>query len=156
MGCRLSSGVKLAEAQQKEALIVYQQTIQQAFREVSDALVAYRKNREFLQQQELLAGSTRDALTLSEQRYRGGAASYLEVLDSNTRTFAAELGLAQAQLNELLALVQLYNALGGGWQAAGGTGSQADAPAAVHPSGMPSTSTGPSCSCRGFLPSKSM
>ena len=119
-GGRLSSGVKLAEAQQKEALIVYQQTIQQAFREVSDALVAYRKNRQFREQQELLANSTRDALSLAEQRYRGGAASYLEVLDSNTRTFTAELGLAQAQLNELLALVQLYNALGGGWQAASG------------------------------------
>ena len=119
-GGRLSSGVKLAEARQKEALIVYQQTIQQAFREVSDALVAYRKNRQFREQQELLANSTRDALSLAEQRYRGGAASYLEVLDSNTRTFTAELGLAQAQLNELLALVQLYNALGGGWQAASG------------------------------------
>jgi multidrug efflux system outer membrane protein len=116
-GGRLSSRVELAEARQKEALIVYQQTIQQAFREVSDALVAYRKNREFRQQQELLATSTRDALALSEQRYRGGAASYLEVLDGNTREFAAELGLAQAQFNELLALVQLYNALGGGWQA---------------------------------------
>jgi multidrug efflux system outer membrane protein len=117
-GGRLKSEARLAEAREKEALIVYQQTIQQAFREVSDALVAYRRNREFREQQELLATSTRDALALSEQRYRGGAASYLEVLDSNTRTFAAELGLAQAQLNELLALVQLYNALGGGWQAA--------------------------------------
>ena len=58
---------------------------------------------------------------MSSGRYRGGAASYLEVLDSNTRTFAAELGLAQAQLNELLSLVQLYDALGGGWQSAGGT-----------------------------------
>ena len=116
-GGRLKSEEKLAEARQKEALVVYQQTIQQAFREVSDALVAYRRNREFREQQELLASSTRDALSLSEQRYRGGAASYLEVLDSNTRTFAAELGLAQAHLNELLALVQLYNALGGGWQA---------------------------------------
>ena len=122
-GGRLSSGVKLAEAQQKEALVVYQQTIQQAFREVSDALVAYRRNREFREQQELLATSTRDALALSNQRYRGGAASYLEVLDSNTRTFAAALGLAQAQLNELLALVQIYNALGGGWQASDETGS---------------------------------
>ena len=115
-GGRLRSEARLAEAQEKESLIVYQQTIQQAFREVSDALIAYRKDREFRQQQELLSNSTRDALSLSEQRYRGGAASYLEVLDSGTRTFAAELGLAQAQLNELLALVQLYNALGGGWQ----------------------------------------
>ena len=121
-GGRLSSGVKLVEAQEKEALIVYQQTIQQAFREVSDALVAYRKDREFREQQELLANSTRDAQALAEQRYRGGTASYLEVLDSNTRTFAAELGLAQSQLHELLALVQLYNALGGGWQAAEGKG----------------------------------
>jgi len=122
-GGRLSSRVDLAEARKKEALIVYQQTIQQAFHEVSDALVAYRKNREFREQQELLAVSTRDAMELADQRYRGGAASYLEVLDSNTRTFAAELGLAQAQFNELLALVQLYSALGGGWQAVEGKGS---------------------------------
>ena len=86
-------------------------------------MVAYRRNREFREQQELLATSTRDALALSNHRYRVGAASYLEVLDSNTRTFAAELGLAQAQLNELLALVQIYNALGGGWQASDETGS---------------------------------
>src|SRR5207237_5563377 len=88
-GGRLSSGVKLAEAQQKEALIVYQQTIQQAFREVSDALVAYRKNRQFREQQELLANSTRSALSLAEQRYRGGAASYLEVVDSKQWPFTA-------------------------------------------------------------------
>jgi outer membrane protein, multidrug efflux system len=115
-GGRLTAGVKLAEAQKKEALLVYQQTIQQAFREVSDALVGYQKNREFREQQELLAASARDAAALSDRRYRGGAASYLEVLDSNTRTFTAELGLAQAQLNELLSLVQLYSSLGGGWQ----------------------------------------
>jgi len=117
-GGRLRSGVKLAEAQKKEQLISYQQTIQRAFREVSDALVAYSKDQEFRAQQALLADSTRDALALSEQRYRGGAASYLEVLDAGTRTFTAELGLAQAQLNELLALVQLYAALGGGWESA--------------------------------------
>jgi outer membrane protein, multidrug efflux system len=117
-GGRLRAGVKLAEAQQKQQLIGYQQTIQRAFREVSDALVAYQKDQEFRLQQALLADATRDSLALSEQRYRGGAASYLEVLDANTRTFSAELGLAQAQLTELLALVQLYAALGGGWQGA--------------------------------------
>jgi multidrug efflux system outer membrane protein len=117
-GGRLRSNLRLSEAQQKEQLITYQQTIQRAFREVSDALVAYQKDQAFREQQSLLAESTRDALALSEQRYRGGAASYLEVLDASTRTFAAELGVAQAQLNELLALVQLYAALGGGWQAA--------------------------------------
>jgi hypothetical protein len=80
------------------------------------ALVAYGKNREFRVQQQLLTGSAREARQLSDQRYKGGTASYLEVLDSDTRYFAAELGLAQAQLDELLALVQLYRALGGGWQ----------------------------------------
>jgi len=117
-GGKLRSGVRLAEAQKKEQLLTYQQTIQRAFRDVSDALVAYRRDRESREQQELLAKSASEALALSEQLYRGGAASYLEVLDASTRTFAAEIGLAQAQLNELLALVQLYTALGGGWQTA--------------------------------------
>ncbi len=115
-GGRVRAGVRLSEAQQREALLVYRQTILQAFREVSDALVAYSKDREFRAQQQLLTGSAREARQLSDQRYKGGTASYLEVLDSDTRYFAAELGLAQAQLDELLALVQLYRALGGGWQ----------------------------------------
>jgi outer membrane protein, multidrug efflux system len=113
---RIRSTVRLAEAQQQEAVLVYQQTIQQAFREVSDGLVAYRKAREFRLQQELLTQSAQDAARLSESRYQGGATSYLEVLDSNTRYFSAELSLAQAELGELEALVQLYRALGGGWQ----------------------------------------
>ena len=113
---RIRSTVRLAEAQQQEAVLVYQQTIQQAFREVSDGLVAYRKTREFRLQQELLTQSAQDAARLSESRYRGGATSYLEVLDSDTRYLSAELSLAQAELGELEALVQLYRALGGGWQ----------------------------------------
>ena len=115
-GGRIRSGVRLTEAQQQEAVLFYQQSIQRAFREVSDALVAYRRNQEFRQQQELLTGSAQDATRLSNVRYNGGAASYLEVLDSETRYFDAEIGLAQAQLNERLALVQLYRSLGGGWQ----------------------------------------
>ena len=115
-GGRIRAGVKLSEAQEREALLTYRQTILQAFREVSDALVAYDKGQAFRAQQELLTGSARDAAHLSDQRYRGGTASYLEVLDSETRYFTAELGLAQARLGELLALVQLYRALGGGWQ----------------------------------------
>jgi multidrug efflux system outer membrane protein len=115
-GGRIRSGVRFAEAQQQEALLVYQQTIQQAFREVSDALVAYRKNQEFRAQQELLTGSAQDAARLSDMRYRGGVTSYLEVLTNETNYFSAELSLTQAQLNELLALVQIYKALGGGWQ----------------------------------------
>jgi len=115
-GGRIRSNVRLSEAQQQEAVLVYQQSIQQAFREVSDSLIAYRKNQEFRAQQELLTTSAQDATRLANMRYQGGVTSYLEVLDSDTRYFDAEVGLAQAQLNERLALVQLYNSLGGGWQ----------------------------------------
>jgi outer membrane protein, multidrug efflux system len=115
-GGRIRSNVKFTEARQQEAELVYQQTIQQAFRGVSDALVEYRKDREFREQQEQLTFSAQDAARLSETRYRGGAASYLEVLTNETNYFNAELGLAQAQLNELVALVRIYRNLGGGWQ----------------------------------------
>ena len=115
-GGKIRSNVRLTEAQKEEAVLTYQQSIQQAFREVSDSLVAYRKNQEFRKQQELLTAAAQDATRLSSVRYEGGVTSYLEVLDSDTRYFDAELGLAQADLNERLALVQLYNALGGGWQ----------------------------------------
>ena len=113
---RIRSGVKLSEAQQQEAVLFYQQSIQEAFREVADSLIAYRKNQEFREQQQLLTDSAQDATRLADVRYRGGVTSYLEVLDSDTRYFEAEISLAQAQLNERLALVQIYNALGGGWQ----------------------------------------
>jgi multidrug efflux system outer membrane protein len=83
---------------------------------VSDALVGYRKSQEFRVQQELVTRAAEDANRLSDMRYRGGATSYLEVLDSNTRKFAAQITLAQAQLNELQSMVQIYRALGGGWQ----------------------------------------
>lgn len=115
-GGRLRSGVRLAEAQQQTAALFYQQSIQGAFRSVSDALVAYHKTREFRAQQELLFRSAQDAARLSHMRYTGGATGYLEVLTNETNAFSAELNLAQARLNELLALVQLYQALGGGWQ----------------------------------------
>jgi len=115
-GGRIRSGVKFSEARQQEMLLAYQQTIQQAFRGVSDALVEYHKDREFREYQEQLAFSAQDAAQLSEMRYRGGAASYLEVLTNETNYFDAELGLAQAQSNELVALVRIYRNLGGGWQ----------------------------------------
>jgi multidrug efflux system outer membrane protein len=115
-GGRIHSNVRFTEARQQEAALVYQQTIQQAFLGVSDALVEYRKDREFREQQEQLAFSAQDAARLSETRYRGGATSYLEVLTNETNYFNAELGLAQAQLNELLGLVRIYRNLGGGWQ----------------------------------------
>lgn len=115
-GGRIRSGVKFSEARQQEMVLTYRQTIQQAFRGVSDALVAYRKDRQFREYQQQLAFSAQDAARLSEMRYRGGAASYLEVLTNETNYFDAELGLAQAQANELVALVQIYQNLGGGWQ----------------------------------------
>jgi len=113
---RLRSNVRLAEARQQESVLFYQETIQSAFRDVSDALIAYRKTQEFREQQKLLVDSAQDATRLSHLRYTGGATSYLEVLTNDTNYFSAELGLVQAQLNELLALVQLYKGLGGGWQ----------------------------------------
>ena len=115
-GGRLRSNVRLAEAQQQEALLFYQQIIQGAFRDVSDALIAYRKTQEFRVQQESLVASAQDATRLSQMRYKGGAASYLEVLTNDTNYFSAQLGLVQAQLDELLAFVQLYRSLGGGWE----------------------------------------
>jgi outer membrane protein, multidrug efflux system len=113
---RLRSNVRLAEAQEQEAVLFYKETIQGAFRDVSDGLIAYRKTQEFREQQQLLVNSAQDAARLSHMRYSGGVASYLEVLTNETNYFSAELSLVQAQLNELLALVQLYKGLGGGWE----------------------------------------
>ena len=115
-GGRLRSQVRLAEARQQTAVLSYQQSIQGAFRDVSDGLVAYRKTREFRTQQELLFRSAEDAARLSHMRYNGGVTGYLEVLTNESNAFSTELGLVQARLNELVAVVQLYQALGGGWQ----------------------------------------
>jgi len=115
-GGKIRSGVRLSEARQKEMVLTYQQTIQQAFRGVSDALIAYQKNREFREHQQELVSSAQGAAQLSEERYRGGAAGYLEVLTNETNAFDAELGLVQAQANELLSLVEIYRNLGGGWE----------------------------------------
>ena len=113
---KIRSNVKLAKAADEQAALTYRQTIQQAFRDVSDALIAYQKDREFREQQELLSASAGDATRLAEVRYQNGVASYLEVLTNDTNYFSAELNLAQARLSELTDLVHLYNALGGGWQ----------------------------------------
>lgn len=115
-GGRIKNNVRLTEAQREQYLLTYQQTIQGAFRDVSDALVAYRKDREFRVQQEQLWKSAQDAARLSEVKFKAGTTDYLEVLTNETNSFTAELGLAQAQGNELIAMVQLYQALGGGWQ----------------------------------------
>jgi outer membrane protein, multidrug efflux system len=115
-GGALKSGLRLARANWQEAVLSYQQTVQSALEQVSNALVASQKNREFREQQELLTQAAQRTDQLSEVLYKSGGASYLQVLTSETNYFAAELNLVQAQFNERLALVQLYQALGGGWQ----------------------------------------
>src|SRR4030081_2138333 len=99
-GGKIRSNVRLTEAQQQESVLLYQQSIQQAFREESDSLVAYRKNQEFRSQQKLLTNSAQDATRLAKMRYQGGVTSYLEVLDSDTRYFAAQIGFVQGLFNE--------------------------------------------------------
>ncbi|MDR3750848.1 MAG: efflux transporter outer membrane subunit [Terracidiphilus sp.] len=115
-GGRIRNNVLVTESQQRQALLAYQQTTQGAFRDVSDALVAYQKSRETREQQELLTAAAQDAARLSHVRYEAGATSYLEVLTNETNYYTAELSLSQARYSEVLALVQIYNALGGGWQ----------------------------------------
>jgi outer membrane protein, multidrug efflux system len=112
----LRANVRLSQAEQQQALLTYEQTIQQAFRDVSDSLVAYGKLREFRVHQEALTTAARGASDLAHMRYQGGVTSYLEVLTNETNLFAAELNLARARLGERLSLVQVYNALGGGWE----------------------------------------
>src|SRR3984957_17695661 len=115
-GGALRSGLRLARAQWQAAVLSYRQTVQNALGQVSDSLVASEKDREFREQQELLTRAAQQTDQLSEVLYKNGGASYLQVLTSETNYFSAELNLVQAQFNERLALVQLYQALGGGWQ----------------------------------------
>jgi NodT family efflux transporter outer membrane factor (OMF) lipoprotein len=112
----LRSGVQLTEAQKREALVSYQKTIFTALREVSDALVTHDRTREQREQQQKLVAASQDAVRLSNLRYRGGIDSYLQVLDSERNLFTGQLQLAQLQSQELQSVVQLYRALGGGWQ----------------------------------------
>jgi multidrug efflux system outer membrane protein len=113
---RIKSKVKLTQAQREIALIDYERIIQTAFREVSDALVQYRKVREIRAQQDLLVTTLEDRSRLAYLRYRGGVDTLLNALDADRDLFNAQLSLAQTKRNELLSLVQLYKALGGGWQ----------------------------------------
>ena len=113
---RITAQVHFAEAQQQSALIQYEKAIQTAFREVSDALVQYRRVKGIRTQQVLLVATLHDRSQLAYMRYRGGVDTLLNALDADRDLFSAELSLAQTQRNELLALVQLYKALGGGWQ----------------------------------------
>jgi len=113
---RLKSNVKFAKAQQELAVVQYQAAVQNAFKEVSDALVQHRKEKEIRLQQELLVTTLRDRSELAHTRYQGGIDTLLNALDADRELFDAELDLAQTRRNELLSLVQLYKAVGGGWQ----------------------------------------
>jgi len=115
-GGALRGNLKLAESQHKQALISYQQTIQRAFGDVSDALIGYQKFHEVRLRQEHTVADLQESVRLSNMRYKGGTTAYLEVLDGQRALFAAELTLAQARGNEYQSLVQLYRSLGGGWQ----------------------------------------
>ncbi len=112
----LRAGVRLTEAQQREMLITYQKAIYSALREVADALAAYRRTREQRGEEEKLVGALSESVRLSNLRYRGGLDSYLQVLDAERNLFSGQLTLAQLRLLELESVVQLYRALGGGWQ----------------------------------------
>ena len=113
---RLGSQVEQAEAQQRSALAQYEKAIQTAFSDVANALIQYQKVREIRAQRESLVTSLTDRKRLAYMRFRGGVDTMLNALNSDQDLFVAELNLAQARRDELLSLVQVYKALGGGWQ----------------------------------------
>jgi outer membrane protein, multidrug efflux system len=115
-GGRLKSNVRLAEANDKIALVQYERAIQTAFRDVADSLVQYQKVREVRTKQEALVATLQDRSRLSYRRYHGGVDTLLNALDADRDLFDAELHLAQVRRDELLSVVELYRALGGGWQ----------------------------------------
>jgi multidrug efflux system outer membrane protein len=111
----LKSGVNLAQAQREAALIQYEKAIQTAFTDVSNALIAHQRVRESREKQEALVAALQDRTRLAYVRYRGGVDTQLNALDADRDLFQAQLSLAEIRLNELLSVVQLYKALGGGW-----------------------------------------
>ena len=113
---RIKSGVRLAEAERAHALVQYEKVIQTAFTEVSDALIAHQRVRESREKQEALVDALEDRLRLAYMRYRGGVDTQLNALDADRDLFTGQLTLAQLRLEEVLSVVQLYKALGGGWQ----------------------------------------
>ncbi len=112
----LRGNLKAAESQHQQALIAYKEAIQHAFGDVSDALIGYQKFHEVRLRQENSVADLQESVRLSNMRYKGGTTTYLEVLDGQRSLFAAEITLAEARGTEYQSLVQLYRALGGGWQ----------------------------------------
>lgn len=112
----IRSAIRLTESQKADAVESYRRSIETGFREVSDSLIGYQKIAEQLEQQQLLVNALRDTDRLSRLRYQGGLDSFLQVLDAQRNLFQGELALARLRLQHVLYLVQLYKALGGGWQ----------------------------------------
>jgi len=112
---RLRANVRVAEAQRKGALAEYEKAIQNAFRDVEDALVSIARTREQLAADEAVVKAERRRLELADLRYEGGVASYSDVLDAQRFLFSAELTAVQSRNAVLAATVQLYKAVGGGW-----------------------------------------
>jgi outer membrane protein, multidrug efflux system len=115
-GGRIKSGVRLAEAERDQAQVAYERSIQTAFREVSDALIAHQRTRESRVAQERLVSALQDRKRLAYVRYQGGVDTQLNALDADRDLFQSELTLAQIRYAELVSVVQLYKALGGGWE----------------------------------------
>jgi len=115
-GGKLRGQLELSKQQKEEMILSYQKTILGAFRDVSNSLIAVNKQRSAREEQEKLVAAAEDATRLARIRYQGGSTSYLEVLTTDSTLFTAQLNLVTAQQNEALTLVQLYGALGGGWQ----------------------------------------
>jgi multidrug efflux system outer membrane protein len=112
----LRNNLRFAKSQERQALISYQQTIQRAFGHVSDALIGYEKYHSVRERQEQRVRDLQEPVDVSLMRYRGGTATYVDVLDSRRSLFQADLKLAQARNNEYQSLVQLYKGHGGGWK----------------------------------------
>jgi len=115
-GGKLRGQLQLSEDTKKEMVLNYQKTIAGAFRDASNALISVNKQRAAREQQEKLTATSEDAARLARIRYEGGAASYLEVLTTNSNLFSAQLDLVRLREGEAQSLVQLFAALGGGWE----------------------------------------
>jgi outer membrane protein, multidrug efflux system len=139
-GGGVKANVHVQQTVQKQAVLSYLQTVQRAMQEVSDALIAYKQQRDYRVQEALYTAASLDSVRLANLRWVGGVTSYLEVLDAETRAFTAQIALAQADLTERLALVSLYQSLGGAWQ----TGAAPAPGSSAIPGIYPGASLGPS------------
>jgi multidrug efflux system outer membrane protein len=117
-GPRLRDQHRAAQARWEQAKVRYEQSVSNAFREVSTFLIAYQKLADVERDQGRAVESFREAVSLSNSRYLSGLSDYFEVLQAQQQLFPAENSVAQTRFERLAALVQLYKALGGGWRLA--------------------------------------